>query len=62
MPKYVELLKERIRKIKTKKGIVVTDHQYHNVMEISDKSYLISEGKIRKIEEAADLRFYGYIR
>ena len=62
MPKYIELLKERIRKLKTNKGIVVTDHQYQNVLEISDKSYLISQGTIRKLNDTEDLKFYGYIR
>lgn len=62
MPKYIELIKERITKLKTHKGILVTDHQYQNVIEISDEIYLISEGIMRKIGAQEDLEFYGYIR
>lgn len=62
MPKYIDLLKERICELKTRKGIVITDHQYQNVLDISDRSLLISEGTIREIKEVEDLRLYGYIR
>ncbi|MCB0664685.1 MAG: ATP-binding cassette domain-containing protein [Saprospiraceae bacterium] len=62
MPKYVDLLKERISKIKSRKGMVITDHQFRNVLDISDRSYLIYEGNMREIKEAEDLRSYGYIR
>ena len=62
MPKYIDLIKERIYKLKTTKGIVVTDHQYKNVVEVSDQLYLISDGIMRTIKEQEDLKFYGYIR
>ena len=62
MPKYIDLLKDRILKLKANKGILITDHQYQNVMEVSDKLYLLSSGVMQKVEQEEDLQFYGYIR
>lgn len=62
MPKYINSLKERITKLSSKKGILVTDHQFQNVLNISDKSYIIVDGSIKKIEKIEDLKYYGYIR
>lgn len=62
MPKYVELIKKRILDLKAQKGILITDHQYQNVMDISDKTYLISAGTTKKVRGSDDLKNYGYIR
>ncbi|MEL6835105.1 MAG: ATP-binding cassette domain-containing protein [Bacteroidota bacterium] len=62
MPKHVELLQERILALKEKKGILITDHQYENVMEISDRMYLIAEGVAREVKGTEGLRSYGYLR
>ncbi len=62
MPKHVELIKERITALKTRKGIVLTDHQYDNVLAVADSLHLISDGTIRKVEEREDLIAFGYLR
>ena len=62
MPKYIDLIKDRINKLKSDKGILLTDHQYENVLEVSDNIYLLSQGIIREVEEIEDLKVYGYIR
>ncbi|MCB0688817.1 MAG: ATP-binding cassette domain-containing protein [Saprospiraceae bacterium] len=61
MPKFIDLVKGRIKELKSKKGIVLTDHQYRNVLDISDRSFIISEGIIREIKASEDLKIYGYI-
>lgn len=61
MPLYVEKLKEIINREKHKKGIIITDHLYKHIMDISDDLYLIREGKTFKINTRDDLVRYGYI-
>ena len=41
--------------------ILVTDHQYKNVMEISDHLFLLNNGILKKVEDKEDLAFNGYI-
>jgi ABC-type multidrug transport system ATPase subunit len=61
MPIHVEKVKEIIRKEKEHKGIIVTDHLYQNVIDISDSLYLIYDSATRKIKDQSELREYGYI-
>lgn len=61
MPLHVEKLKEIINREKHKKGIIITDHLYKHIMDISDDLYLIREGKTFKINTRDDLVRYGYI-
>lgn len=62
MPIHIQLIKDRIQALKDKKGILVTDHQYQNVMDISDHLFLLKSGVLKKIQNAEDLEFNGYIR
>lgn len=62
MPKHINLIKDRIKKISSQKGILITDHQYQNVVEISDDLYLLKDGCLREINNVEDLQTHGYIR
>jgi len=62
MPLYIEQLKTLMLKQKEKKGIIITDHLYRHVLDISDKIYLIKEGKSIYIREKESLMLHGYIR
>lgn len=61
MPLHVEQLKEVINREKHKKGIIITDHLYKHIMEVSDNSYLIRDGKTFKIHTHDDLVRHGYV-
>ncbi|GAB3525347.1 ATP-binding cassette domain-containing protein [Emticicia fontis] len=61
MPLHVEKLKEIINREKHKKGIIITDHLYKHIMEVSDDLYLIRDGKTFKIHTHDDLIRHGYI-
>lgn len=61
MPLHVEQLKEIINREKHKKGIIITDHLYKHIMEVSDDLYLIRDGKTFKIHVHDDLVKYGYL-
>lgn len=62
MPVHVQLVKDRIQALSVKKGILITDHQYQNVVEISDSLFLLKDGVFKIVKEEEDLRFNGYIR
>lgn len=61
MPLHVEQLKEIINREKHKKGIIITDHLYKHIMEVSDDLYLIRDGKTFKIHTHDDLVRHGYV-
>jgi ABC-type lipopolysaccharide export system ATPase subunit len=49
-------------KIKSKeKGIMLTDHNYRNVLEISNRIYLIKEGYGRFLNNKEELIQFGYL-
>lgn len=61
MPLHVEKIKEVIAKEKLNKGIIITDHLYRHITDISDDLYLVREGKTFKINSQDDLIRYGYL-
>jgi len=61
-PLYIEHINRFLLQLKEIKGIILTDHYYHNVWNISDRKKLIKEGKIHDISSKADLQKFEYIR
>lgn len=61
-PLYKELIKELINAYRREKGFLLTDHDYQNVIEISDTIYLIDQGVCRKITDyRTELESYKYL-
>jgi lipopolysaccharide export system ATP-binding protein len=60
-PLQAEGLKEIIRLRARVKGIIVTDHQYQNIIDISDKVILLTNGCTKLIKNAEELITFGYI-
>lgn len=61
MPIHVEKLKEIIMEEKSTKGIIITDHLYENVIDLSDSLYLIYDSIARKIKDPNELKEFGYL-
>jgi ABC-type multidrug transport system ATPase subunit len=61
MPVDIDIFKRLIVKEKEHKGIIVTDHLYQNIIDISDSLYVISEGKTYLTKGMQDLYTLGYI-
>ena len=61
MPIYIDLIKEVIEKRNRKKSILITDHQYKNVLDISDKLFLLKNGILNSVTNEEDLKDKGYI-
>lgn len=60
-PLMAEVVNEMINENSHKKGIVITDHNYQNVIKISTRLVLIKEGKTHQISENAELIEKGYL-
>ena len=61
LPVLVEKIIPHIRYQSQTKGIILTDHQYRNVMAVSNRRYVIADGALKSIADRADLEKYGYI-
>jgi ABC-type lipopolysaccharide export system ATPase subunit len=60
-PILVERLKEIIVAEKKRKGIVITDHLYRDILDITDHLYLIQDGKSHVVRGPDELRLLGYL-
>ena len=63
MPLHVETLKYWLSVIKSRKGILITDHYYQDVLAVSDQVYLLTtEGRTVALEQPVQqLKDLGYI-
>lgn len=62
MPLHVETIKRLIVEEKQNKGILISDHLYEHILDVSDQVYMIKNGRSFPIESAQDLHDNGYIR
>ena len=62
MPLHVQKMKEVICREKSRKGIVITDHYFEDVIDISDELFILRSGKTWRVNGREDLELLGYIR
>jgi len=60
-PVMVDVLKDMIKKYSATKGIILTDHDYINVMNVATKHYLLHEGSIKGVKSREDLIKWNYL-
>jgi len=60
-PIYIDLIKQLLLKLKETKGILLTDHYYTDVLEISDANILLKDGIKHEVSNKSDLINKGYI-
>ena len=60
-PIYKEKIKELIKKYIADKGFIITDHDYKNVIDVSDQIILIKDGTLKNIENLEQLEEYNYL-
>ena len=61
-PKNVNTFIEIIKQEKKKKGIILTDHLYHHITQVSDDLYVINNLSCYKIDSANELKKYEYLK
>ena len=60
-PIMIEKINQLIIANSLKKGIIITDHNYENVIKISSKLVLVKEGKTFTIKDKNELIYKGYL-
>ena len=60
-PIYKARIKELLHRYHSKKGFIITDHDYENIIEVSDQINLITDGKLREIQNTEQLETYNYL-
>ena len=61
-PQYIERIKELLLSLRSNKGLVITDHYYRDVLEISTRSYVIKNGRSFPVEAEKDLIEHEYLK
>ncbi|MBJ6111406.1 ATP-binding cassette domain-containing protein [Hymenobacter sp. BT523] len=63
MPVHVETLAEEMQRLKSRKGLLITDHRYAEVLPLCDVVYLLHQGRLLKLEGDVrqQLRDHGYL-
>jgi len=61
MPLHVDSIKKLILREKKDKGIIITDHLYKHIVDISDNLYVINNGKTYLTKSIQDLETLGYV-
>lgn len=54
-------LKSIINACKRRKGIIVTDHNYRSILDVSDEFYFLSGGKLHYLESKNDIEKFSYL-
>jgi ABC-type lipopolysaccharide export system ATPase subunit len=60
-PLYKEVIQEFLLSLKAKKGILLTDHYYTDVLEISDRNLVLVDGVSHVANKEEDLKAMGYL-
>lgn len=61
VPLFIEKIKQLINDEKQRKIIIMTDHLYRNVIEMSDTIYLLRNGCTTQIDDLKMLEAYQYL-
>lgn len=57
----VERIKKLINKEKKDKIVILTDHMYKHIIDVSDSIYLLKNGATMQIKKLTDLEDYSYL-
>jgi ABC-type lipopolysaccharide export system ATPase subunit len=62
MPLHIEKIKQIMMEEKERKGILITDHMYRHITDISDNLYVLANGKANLAKNREDIERFGYVR
>lgn len=60
-PIYKDIIINKLEQSKNNAGILLTDHDYRNVIKVSNRIYLILDGVCREIQNLDQLYQIGYL-
>ena len=60
-PLFQEKIREFIRENAMEKGFIITDHDYRNIIDVSDRFLLLRNGTVVSIKDEDELRSFHYL-
>lgn len=60
-PKMTNEMQKLIKEQSKEKGIIISDHRYQEVLDISDEVYLLSDSHLKPIKDLKELQRYNYL-
>lgn len=60
-PIQAEIVKDFIKKQSESKGIILTDHNYRNVLDLANKYMILLDGGIKILDSKKELIYLGYL-
>lgn len=60
-PVIAEKINELIIRQSASKGIIITDHNYRNLLSVTNKIYLLKNQSLRLLQNASELEQHGYL-
>lgn len=61
-PVHIEAVRQMIRDKSREKGIIVTDHNFEAISQVTDNLFVIADGYTFPVESREDLVRHGYLR
>ncbi|SHF47767.1 ABC transporter [Salegentibacter echinorum] len=61
-PVYIEKIKALLLTEKLNKAIIISDHMYRHILEMSDELYLLKNGSTQLIKNKKALEDYAYLQ
>lgn len=61
-PKHIIEVKSCIMKSSENKGVIITDHNYTEVLDIATRTVLLYNGSIKEVKSKEDLMFFKYLK
>lgn len=61
-PLFKEEIKRFLLSLKAKKGILITDHYYQDVLDITDRNLVLHNGSLQSASTVTDLKNAGYLK
>ena len=60
-PVHIDIVKDMIRTQAGEKGIVLTDHDYRNVLDVANKYMILYDGGIKILKSKEEFIYWGYL-
>jgi len=60
-PIHIDLVKEMIKSQASNKGIILTDHDYSNVLDVANKYMILFDGGLKTLKTKQDFIEWGYL-
>ena len=61
-PLYKDVIKELLLKLKETKGIILTDHYYDDVLQVTDRNFILKDAIKIEIKNREDLYKFEYLK